>query len=178
VAPDAAGHHRLAVQHDQRQWSVALRTTALLVLVLCLAAGLPQARAGEAETIAAINAAAALDNAFERQSAEEIKHIMTADHIAVTPYYGAPQSVAEQIASLPSSNTSRPIGAVKVDVLGPDAAMRTFTARLEGTYKGKPTPSPTFVTAITMRQDGQWKERFSDHRSAALAPLSRDLRMR
>jgi hypothetical protein len=114
VAPDAAGHHRLAVQHDQRQWSVALRTTALLVLFLCLAAGLPQARAA----------------------------------------------------------------AVKVDVLSPDAAMRTFPARLEGTYKGKPTPSPTFVTAITMRQDGQWKERFSDHRSAALAPLSRDLRMR
>jgi hypothetical protein len=26
---------------------------------------------------------------------------MTADHIAVTPYYSAPQSVAEQIASLP-----------------------------------------------------------------------------
>lgn len=64
-----------------------MRTTALLVLVLSLAAGLPQVRAGEAETIAAVNAAAAaLDNAFERQSAEEIKHMMTADHIAVTPY--------------------------------------------------------------------------------------------
>ena len=89
-----------------------MRTTALLVLVLSLATGLPQARAGEAETIAAINAAAAaLDNAFERQSAEEIKRMMTADHIAVTPYYGAPQSVAEQIASLPSSNTSRPTSA-------------------------------------------------------------------
>ena len=77
-----------------------MRTTALLVLVLLgLAVGLPQAHAGEAETIAAI--AAALDNAFERQSAEEIKRMMTADHVAVTPYYGAPQSVHEQIASLP-----------------------------------------------------------------------------
>lgn len=74
-----------------------MRTTALLVLVLLgLAAGLLQAHAGEAETIAAI--AAALDNAFERQSAEEIKRMMTADHIAVTPYYGAPQSVDEQTA--------------------------------------------------------------------------------
>jgi hypothetical protein len=27
------------------------------------------------------------------------QRMMTADHIAVTPYYGAPQSVAEQIAS-------------------------------------------------------------------------------
>ena len=79
-----------------------MRTTALLVLVLGLAAGLPQARAGEAETITAVNAAAAaLDDAFERQSADEISHMMTADHIAVSSYYGAPQTVAEQIASLP-----------------------------------------------------------------------------
>jgi len=150
-------------QHDQRQWSVVLRTTTLLVLVLlCLAAGLSQARAGDAETIAAINAAAAaLDNAFERQSADEIKHMMTADHIAVTPYYDAPQTVAEQIASLPELKYEQTnIGAVKVDVLGPDAGMRTFTARLDGTYKGKPIPSPAFVTAIMVRQDGQWKERF------------------
>jgi len=100
-----------------------LRTTALLVLVLSLAAGLSQARAGDAETIAAINAAAAaLDNAFERQSAEEIKRMVTADHIAVTPYYDAPQSVAEQIASLPELKYEQTIvGAVKVDVLGPDA---------------------------------------------------------
>lgn len=139
-----------------------MRTTALLVLVVYLAAGLPQARAGEAETIAAVNAAAAaLDNAFERQSADEIKHMTTADHVAVTPYYDAPQTVAEQIASLPELKYEQTnVGAVKVDVLGPDAAMRTFTARLEGTYKGKPIPSPAFVTAIMVRQDGQWKERF------------------
>jgi hypothetical protein len=139
-----------------------LRTTAPLVLVLCLAASLSQARAGEPETIAAINAAAAaLDNAFERQSAEEIKRMMTADHIAVTPYYDAPESVTEQIASLPELKYEQTIvGAVKVDVLGPDAGMRTFTARLDGTYKRKPIPSPAFVTAIMVRQDGQWKERF------------------
>jgi hypothetical protein len=149
-------------QHDQRQWSVVLRTIALLVLVLSLAAGLSQARAGDPETIAAINAAAAaLDNAFERQSADEIKHMMTANHIAVTPYYDAPQTVAEQIASLPELKYEQTnIGAVKVDVLGPDAGMRTFTARLAGTYKGKQIPSPAFVTAIMVRQDGQWKERF------------------
>src|SRR4029077_13611537 len=136
---------------------------------LGLAAGLSQARAGDAETIAAINAAAAaLDNAFERQSAEEIKRMVTADHIAVTPYYDAPQSVAEQIASLPELKYEQTIvGVVKVDVLGRDAGMRTFTARLDGTYKGKPVPSPAFVTTIMVRQDGQWKERLY---SAAVAP--------
>ena len=150
-----------------------MRTTALLVVVLCLAAGLPQARAGEAETIAGVNAAAAaLDNAFERQSAEEIKRMMTADHIAVTPYYDAPQSVAEQIASLSELKYEQTnIGTVKVDVLGPDAAMRTFTARLDGTYKGKPIPSPAFVTAIMVRQGRPVEGAIlPDHRGAALAP--------
>jgi ketosteroid isomerase-like protein len=158
-----------------------LRTTALLVLVLSLAAGLPQARAGEAETIAAVNAAAAaLDDAFERQSAEEIKRMMTPDHIAVSSYYGAPQTVAEQIASLPELKYEQTIvGAAKVDVLGPDAALRTFTARLDGTYQGKPVPSPVFVTAIMVRQDGQWKERLYQITAVQpLAPLSRDQRMR
>jgi hypothetical protein len=132
------------------------------LLLLCHAAGLSQARAGDAETIAAINAAAAaLDNAFERQSADEIKHMMTADHIAVTPYYDAPQTVAGQIASLPELKYEQTnISPVKVDVLGPDAGMRTFTARLDGTYRGKPIPSPVFVTAIMVLEDGQWKERF------------------
>jgi biotin carboxylase len=51
----------------------------LLSFVLCLAVGVPQIRAGDAETIMAINAAsAALDDAFERQSAEDLKHMMTA----------------------------------------------------------------------------------------------------
>jgi Domain of unknown function (DUF4440) len=157
-------------QHGQRQRSEALRTPALVLVLLCLAAGLSQARAGEAETVAAINAAAAaLDNAFERQSADEIKHMMTADHIAVTPYYDAPETVAEQIASLPELKYEQTIiGPVKVDVLGPDAGMRTFTARLDGTYRGKPIPSPAFVIAIMVRQDGQWKERF--YQVTALQP--------
>ena len=147
-----------------------MRTTALLALVLCLAAGLPQARAGEAETITAVNAAAAaLDDAFERQSADEISRMMTADHIAVSSYYGAPQTGAEQIASLPELKYEQTIvGAVKVDVLGPDAAMRTFTARLDGTYKGKTIPPDVFVTSIMVRQDGQWREKF--YQVTALQP--------
>ena len=100
--------------------------------------------------------------------------MMTADHIAVSSYYGAPQTVAEQIASLPELKYEQTnIGTVKVDVLGPDAAMRTFT-RLDGTYKGKPIPSPAF--AIMLRQDSQWI--LPNHRGTGLAPLSRDQRMR
>jgi hypothetical protein len=70
----------------------SVQKVVLLSFVLCLAVGVPQVRAGDAETITAINAASAV---LERQSAEGLKHMMTADHVAVTPYYGAPPSVAE-----------------------------------------------------------------------------------
>lgn len=139
-----------------------MRKLVLSVLTFVLAAGIASANAGEPATVAAINAAsAALDDAFERQSAEDIKRMMTADHLAVTPYYETPQTAAQQIATLPELKYKQTnTGEVKVVVLGPDAGMRTFTARLDGTYKGKPIPSPAFVTAIMVRQDGQWKERF------------------
>jgi ketosteroid isomerase-like protein len=147
-----------------------VRKIILSVLAFALAAGIASANAGEPATVAAINAASvALDDAFERQTAEDIKRMMTADHIAVTPYYETPQTVAQQIASLPElkykqTNTRE----VKVVVLGPDAGMRTFTARLDGTYKGKTIPSDVFVTSIIVREDGQWREKF--YQVTALQP--------
>jgi ketosteroid isomerase-like protein len=109
-----------------------------------------------------VNAAAeALDKAFEEQDANSIAALTTPDHIAVTPYYDGPQSTAEQIASLSDlvyaqENLDEPT----VTLLGPDAAMRTFSAELKGTYKGKPIPSPAFITALMVRQDGKWLEKF------------------
>ena len=139
-----------------------MRKLILSILAFVLAAGIAGANAGEPATVAAINAAsAALDDAFERQSAEDIKRMMTADHIAVTPYYDTPQTAAAQIASLPELKYKQTnTGEVKVVVLGPDAGMRTFTARLDGTYKGKAIPPDVFVTSIMVREDGQWREKF------------------
>lgn len=120
------------------------------------------ATAEEAETIEAVNqAAAALDEAFERQDAEAIEALMTSDHVAVTHYYREPQTVAEQIASLPElkyqqTNLSEP----KVVLLGPDAALRSFTAKLDGTFEGKSLTSTAFVTAIMVKRDGKWLEQF------------------
>jgi hypothetical protein len=147
-----------------------VRKIILSVLGFALAAGIASANAGEPATVAAINAASvALDDAFERQTAEDIKRMMTADHIAVTPYYETPQTVAQQIASLPELKYKQTnTGDVKVVVLGPDAGMRTFTARLDGTYKGKTIPSDVFVTSIIVREDGQWREKF--YQVTALQP--------
>jgi hypothetical protein len=147
-----------------------VRKLILSVLAFVLAAGIAGANAGEPATVAAINAAsAALDDAFERQSAEDIKRMVTADHLAVTPYYDAPQTAAQQIASLPELKYKQTnTGEVKVVVLGPDAGMRTFIARLDGTYKGKTIPPDVFVTSIMVREDGQWREKF--YQVTALQP--------
>ena len=147
-----------------------MRKLILSILAFVLAAGIAGANAGEPATVAAINAAsAALDDAFERQSAEDIERMMTADHIAVTPYYETPQTAAAQIASLPELKYKQTnTGEVKVVVLGPDAGMRTFTARLDGTYKGKTIPPDVFVTSIMVREDGQWREKF--YQVTALQP--------
>ncbi|MEZ0280005.1 DUF4440 domain-containing protein [Methyloceanibacter sp.] len=147
-----------------------MRKLILSVLAFVLAAGIAGANAGEPATVAAINAAAAaLDDAFERQSAEDIKRMTTADHIAVTPYYETPQTAAQQIASLPELKYKQTnTGEVKVVVLGPDAGMRTFTARLDGTYKGKMIPPDVFVTSIMVREDGQWREKL--YQVTALQP--------
>lgn len=140
-----------------------MRTTAaLLSLVICVMTGVSLARAGDAETIAAINAAsAALDDAFERQDADDIKRMMTSDHVAVTPYYDGPQSLAAQIASLPELKFEQTIiGEAKVEVLAPGVGLRTFEAKLDGTFKGKPIPTRAFITSIMTRDGGAWRERF------------------
>ena len=136
------------------------KLAALFSLLILASAGLYQATAGEAKTIAAINkVAAALDAAFAQKDVEAIKGMMTPDHVSVTPYYDGPQSVADQVASLPELNFGQTIqGKVTVTLLGPDAAMRTFTAALNGSFKGKPLPALVFATEILVKLMGLLSE--------------------
>ena len=112
-----------------------MRSPALILSLLILAATAPvESRAGDAETIAEVNkAAAALDEAFEQQNIDNVKKLMTADHIAVTPYYPGPQSVDDQIDSLPDLKYAQEItGEVDVSLIGDGAALRTFKAKQRG----------------------------------------------
>jgi ketosteroid isomerase-like protein len=92
-----------------------------------------------AEAIAAINASSnALDAAFTKRDIAAIKALMTPDHISVTPYYDGPQTVDDQLASLAEYDYSQTIiGEPSVALLAPDVALRTFTADLRGSFKGK-----------------------------------------
>jgi hypothetical protein len=86
---------------------------------------------------------------------------MTPDHVAVTPYYDGPQSIDDQIASLPDLKYEQTnLGEVAVALLGPDLAQRSFSAALDGTFKGKPIPRQVFVSELWVKGEGGWQEKF------------------
>ena len=138
------------------------RLAAVLSLILLASAGLFMANATDAETIAAINASSnALDEAFADRNVETIKSLMTPDHVSVTPYYDGPQSVDDQIASLAELDYGQKIvGTPSVMLLSADVALRTFTADLKGSFRGKPLPARAFVNETLVKRDGKWIERF------------------
>jgi ketosteroid isomerase-like protein len=116
------------------------KIAASVSLTILVTAGLSPARAGEAETIDAIvKAAAALDQAFEAQDTKAVTDLMTPDHVAVTPYYDGPQTVADQLGSLPKLKYEQTIDSKPtVAVLCSDAAARTFEAELTAALRVSP----------------------------------------
>ncbi|MGH6737117.1 MAG: nuclear transport factor 2 family protein [Methyloceanibacter sp.] len=138
-----------------RKVATALSLVALLFL------GSIDSQAGDAKTIAAINASSnALDAAFGERDVETIKALMTEDHITVTPYYDGPQNVDDQLESLAELDYGQTIiGEPSVTLLAPDVALRTFIAELKGSFKGKPLPARAFVNETLIKRDGKWIER-------------------
>ena len=49
---------------------------------------------------------------------------------------------------------------MKVSILSPEVALRTFTADLKGTFQGKTLPSQVFATELMVKRDGKWVEHF------------------
>ena len=85
---------------------------------------------------------------------------MTSDHVSVTPYYDGPQSVNDQITSVPELDYGEAIiGEPSVVPLSSDVALRTFIADLKGSSMGEPPPARAFVNETLIR-DGKWIERF------------------
>jgi ketosteroid isomerase-like protein len=146
------------------------KIAAIVSLTILVTAGLSPARAGEAETIDAIvKAAAALDQAFEAQDTKAVTDLMTPDHVAVTPYYDGPQTVADQLGSLPKLKYEQTIDSKPtVAVLCSDAAARTFKAELNGSFEGKPIASKVYVSEIWVKRDGAWAEKL--YQVTALKP--------
>ena len=140
-----------------------MRSLATFSLVVLMTAALSPALASEARpSKRSMHPQTSSTRAFEQNDKAAIKALMTPDHISVTPYYDGPQTTDDQIASLPELKWDQKIvGDVKVSLLGDDdAALRTFTADLKGSFKGKPLPAKVFATGIVVRRNGKWIERF------------------
>lgn len=115
------------------------------------------------------NVAAKLDEAFETGDAKTIKKLMTADHVTVSPFAATPQSLDDMIATLPDLTLKQTdLGEPTVVFLGPGSAMRTVTAQLKGSFKGKAFDEKVFATSVLVKQDGKWLERF--YQATKLAP--------
>jgi uncharacterized protein DUF4440 len=134
----------------------------LVSVVMCVLLGVTPPMSDDGATIAAINKASAeLDAAFVKGNEKEIRRAMTSDHLSVTPYYGGPQSVDDQIASLGDLKFSQKnLDEPKIILLGPAVALRTFTAEFIGTFKSQKMPRRQFVTSVMVNRDGRWVERF------------------
>jgi len=132
---------------------------AALTFVFLLVPAVADDRLADIEAIDDI--VARLDEAFVQKDAEAIRSLMTKDHIAVVPYSSAPETVEQAIASLPQLEFKQTdISEPTVTMLGPDSAMRTLTARFEGSFGGEAFDNKVFITSIMKRIDGKWLESF------------------
>jgi len=115
------------------------------------------------------NVVGKLDEAFESRDAASAKALMTSDHLAVTPYYDTPQSFDEVVRTLADYKIKQTdLSEPEIVLLGPDHAMRTLTAKLEGKFKDETISDKVFITSILVKQDGKWLEKL--YQVTALAP--------
>jgi len=137
------------------------KLTAPIGVFLCLLVNVPNVNANDDDNVDAVKAAFnAVDAAFKRQDAEAVTRLITADHLAITPYYDGPKTAAESLQALPDLKLDEiRVSKMTVSSLGPDAAMITFIADMEGTFLGIPVPSRGFITSIMVRRNGRWLER-------------------
>ena len=139
-----------------------LSTLTFLLLTACVQ--------DEVATIEEIdNVVGKLDEAFEARDAASAKALMTSDHLAVTPYYDTPQSSDEVVRTLSDYDIKQTdLSEPEVVLLGSDHAMRTLTAKLEGSFKDETISDKVFITSILVKQDGKWLEKL--YQVTALAP--------
>lgn len=115
--------------------------------------------AGDAATIKEVEKALKiLNDAFTNQDAVTIRRLMIEEHVAVTPYYGLANK-AEELRSLSDLKlTEYKASGMKVTLIARDAALITYSLKLDGTFKGKSVASRNHVVAVWVKRDGNWQE--------------------
>lgn len=132
---------------------------AVLTLVSLSLPATAESALSDAEAID--NVVGRLDEAFAQQDVGTIKALVTKDHIAVLPYRTGPETMDQTLSVLQEIKTKQmDLSEPTVVMLGPDSAMRTLTAKFEGSYGGKEVNDKVYITSIMVRKDGNWLESF------------------
>lgn len=140
---------------------------ALLTCVFLTAPAFADERLADVEAID--NVVGRLDEAFAADDAETLKALTTDEHLAILPYRPGPETVDHMIAELPKIDIKQTdLSEPTVVFLGPNSAMRTLTAKYDGSYDGSPVDSKVFITSIMSKRNGKWLESF--YQVTTLAP--------
>jgi uncharacterized protein (TIGR02246 family) len=134
----------------------------LAALLTCVFLAFPAFAEDRLADVEAIdNAVGQLDEAFATDDPQALKSLMTKDHIAVLPFHRGPETVEQMIAGLSKTDIKQTdLSEPSVVFLGPNSAMRTLTAKFEGSYEGEPVDMTVFITSILVQDEGKWLESF------------------
>lgn len=104
---------------------------------------------------------ATLNDAFESGDKAKIKSLMAADHISVTSYYGGPLTRDEQLESMKDLKLSKySVAKMQTTLLDKETALVTYEVTQQGTFRGMAVPVKSFASAVWVKRDGTWIERF------------------
>jgi uncharacterized protein (TIGR02246 family) len=99
-----------------------------------------------------------VQTAFNKGDVETLRGLMTPDHVTILTYAHF-SNAADQLKVLSDWRFSQyKMEGLKVRSFTPDVALVTYRATIEGTYKGKPVPSPVVVAEVWVKRDGKWLE--------------------
>lgn len=135
-----------------------IAAAALLVLSAC-----GSARAAEgAPTLADVQPSIdALNEAFVKADAAAIKMYMTPDHVAITPYYGGPLKLEDQIASLANMKLAKyEAGKMQLTVLEKNVIVLSYPVSMSGTYQGKEVPRKLYASSVWVLHGEKWREAY------------------
>jgi hypothetical protein len=127
-------------------------------MLMAAALLLPAANADDDPAQVVEQSVRSLATAYDQADAESLKRLMTKDH-ETTLTYARFSNRADQLKVLADFKIiDYKIEGLQVKMLAKDAALATYRAAINGTYKGERVPSPVRVVEVWIKRDDQWRE--------------------
>ena len=111
---------------------------------------------GLAQDEQVVAAKQALEAAYDNGDVAAIRAGTTKDHVAIAPHFEC-MSQAEQLAKIPDLDIkSYEMHGFHTTRLTDHVVVLTFTADIDGTFKGKPLTPHVRVIETWVKRDGKW----------------------